>query len=85
MKGRLDSSIHHRNFLGCIKTGELPNADIQIGHLSATLAHLGNIATTAGGLLHFDPQTEQVTNDRQANALVRRKYRPGHWAIPKGV
>lgn len=85
MDGRLESSIHHRNFLDCIKTGELPNADIEIGHLSATLAHLGNIATTAGRLLHFDPQTEKFVDDSQANALVRRKYRPGHWAIPKGV
>ncbi len=85
MDGKLDGSIHHRNFLDCIKTGKLPNADIEIGFLSTTLAHLGNIATTVGRLLHFDPRTEQFSDDQEANALVRRQYRPGHWAIPKGV
>lgn len=82
---RLDSSPHHRNFLDCIKSGERPNADIEIGHLSASLSHLGNIATRVGRLLNFDPKSEQVIGDDEANHLVRRTYREGHWAVPKGV
>jgi len=85
MKGRLDSAVHHRNFLDCIRTGERPNADIEIGHLSATLAHLGNIATRVGRVIHFDPKTEHVTGDGEADRLVRRDYREGHWAVPKGA
>jgi predicted dehydrogenase len=87
MSGRPDGPAHHRNFLDCLKSGERPNADIEIGHLSASLCHLGNIATRVGRVLHFDPATEQVTGDGQdqAEALIRREYRTGHWAIPQGV
>ncbi|MBN1817492.1 MAG: Gfo/Idh/MocA family oxidoreductase [Sedimentisphaerales bacterium] len=84
-KSRLDSTMHHRNFLDAIKAGRPLHADIEAGHLSATLAHLGNIATRVGRILHFDPQTESVVDDEEAGQLVRRRYRAGHWAIPKGV
>lgn len=83
--GKLDGAIHHRNFLDAIKTGSRLNADIEEGHLSAALAHLGNIATTVGRVIHFDPQAERIDNDDEANRLIRRQYRNGHWAVPKGV
>jgi predicted dehydrogenase len=85
MSGRPDGLAHHRNFLECIKSSKRPNADIEIGHLSATLCHLGNIATRMGRTLHVDPTGERVLNDTEANNLVRREYRAGHWAVPKGV
>ena len=76
---------HHRNFLDCIKNVKRPNADIGIGHLSAALCHLGTIAARKGRSLEFNPQTEQIQGDDDANALVRREYRDGHWAVPRGV
>ncbi len=76
---------HQQNFLDCILSGGLPNADIEIGHLSATVCHLGNIATRLGRTLQFDPQQEKFVGDDEANQLVSREYRPGHWAVPKGV
>ncbi len=76
---------HHRNFLECIRTGKRPNADIEIGHLSSSLSHLGNIATRLGRVLRFDPKTERILGDRKAAQFVRRRYRSGHWAVPKGV
>ncbi len=76
---------HQEDFLDAIKTGRRPNAEIQIGHLSATLSHLGNLATRLGRSLRFDPQKEEILGDEEANALVRRQYRAGHWAVPKGV
>ncbi len=82
---RLDGKPHHRNFLSSIRSGERPNADIEIGHLSAALAHLGNIATRVGRTLRFDPAAERIVGDEEAAALLRRTYRPGHWAVPKGV
>ena len=75
---------HQRNFLDAIKSDAKPNADIEIGHLSATLAHLGNICARVGRSLTFDPKTEQIRDD-EANKLTRREYREGHWAVPKGV
>ncbi len=85
MKGKLDGSVHHRNFLDAIKVGVRLHADIEEGHLSATLAHLGNIAATVGRVVHFDPQSERIENDDGANRLVRRQYRSGHWAVPNNV
>jgi predicted dehydrogenase len=85
MKGSVDTPAHERNFLDCIRSGQRPVADIEAGHLSASLAHLGNIAVRTGRMLRFDPAAEKVTGDEEAGALVRRKYREGHWAVPKGV
>jgi predicted dehydrogenase len=76
---------HHRNFLECIRNDKRPAADIEIGHLSAALCHLGNIATRVGRTIHFDPKTEQIIGDEEAGRLVRREYRKDHWAVPKGV
>jgi predicted dehydrogenase len=77
---------HAADFLDAIKTGRKPNAEIEIGHLSTTLVHLGNLAMRVGRSLNFDPRTEQIIGDEQANSLLSRKYRQGgHWAIPKGT
>jgi len=84
-EARLDSTQHHRDFLDAIRSGRRPNADIEIGHLTAALTHLGNIATRVGRVLHFDGGKEGIVGDAEAHALVRRVYREGHWAVPKGV
>jgi predicted dehydrogenase len=76
---------HHRDFLAAIREDRKPNADIEIGHLSTSLCHLGNIATRLGRRLNFDAAQEIFVGDADANALVTRKYRDGHWAVPKGV
>jgi predicted dehydrogenase len=82
---RLPSTEHQRDFLDAVKSAARPNADIEIGHLSATLAHLGNICSRVGRSLSFDPEAERFVGDDEANRLVRREYRQGHWAVPKGV
>lgn len=76
---------HHRDFIEAIHAGMRPSADIEIGHRSATLCHLGNIAARLGRSLEFDPEDEQFVEDREANRLVQRTYRDGHWAVPDGV
>lgn len=85
MTGSANGPAHHRDFLECIKSGARPHADIAIGHLSATLVHLGNIATRVGRRLQFDPATEKILGDEEAAKLVRRTYRENHWAVPRGV
>ena len=76
---------HVRNFLHCVRTGESPNAEIEIGHLTTSLCHLGNMATRLGRSFRFDPKRERVIGDEEADRLVSREYRPGHWATPKDV
>ncbi|OWK47186.1 Gfo/Idh/MocA family protein [Fimbriiglobus ruber] len=70
-------NAHVRNFLACIKSGKLPNADIEIGHKSTRLCHLGNIAYRTGRTLKFDAETETITGDADANKLLGREYRKG--------
>ena len=84
VKGKLELTAHHTNFLECIKSGARPNADIEIGHRAATAVHLGNLAARLGRTLRFDPDQEQISGDEEAGRLVRRTYREGHWAVPKG-
>jgi len=77
---------HARDFIDAIRNNRKPNADIEIGHLSASLCHLGNIATRVRRTLEFDPQTEQIAGDNETNRMLSRNYRKeGHWAIPKSV
>jgi len=64
---------HVRNFLDCLKTREKPNADIEIGHLSTRLCHLGNIAFRVGKKLSFDAAREAF-HDAEANSLLSREY-----------
>jgi len=35
--------------------------------------------------IRFDPKAEKVIGDDEANKLVGREYRQGHWAVPKGM
>lgn len=73
---------HLRNFLECIKSGKRPNADIEEGHKSTRLCHLGNIAYRLGRTLKFDATTETIPGDAEANALLGRTYRKG-FELPK--
>ena len=82
--GRADLIAHHTNFFQCIRgEAKQPNADIKAGHLSAGIVHLANIAARTNSVLQFDPKKEVITNSETANSLVGRKYREGHWAVPK--
>jgi predicted dehydrogenase len=67
-------SAHLANFVDCVKTRNAPNAEIEIGHLSTRLCHLGNIAQKVGRKLTFDATTESFPGDAQANALLGREY-----------
>ena len=67
-------SAHLTNFVDCVKSRNNPNADIEIGHLSTRLCHLGNIAHRVGRKLTFDAATESFPGDKEANALLSREY-----------
>jgi predicted dehydrogenase len=49
--------------------------EIEEGHLSSALCHLGDIAYRLGRSLRFDPQKETFPQDSEANALLTREYR----------
>ena len=66
---------HLRNFLDCVRAQKRPNADIEEGHKSTRLCHLGNIAYRVGRRLTFDASTETLRGDAEANQLLGRTYR----------
>jgi predicted dehydrogenase len=83
--GRHPHGPHIDNFLDCVRTRKRPNADIEEGHRSTLLCHLGNISYRCGQRkLRFDPATETFKGDSEANELVKRTYR-SPWIIPDQV
>lgn len=62
IKGKGGDGHHFANFLDCIRSGKRPNADIEEGHKSTLLCHLGNIAYKLG------MKGESVVVDPQAKA-----------------
>ena len=70
-------NLHIGNFLTCIRQEARPNADIEEGHKSTLLCHLGNIAHRTGHTLHCDPSNGRIQDDPEAQALWGREYRPG--------
>lgn len=79
-----DGDHHMRNFIECVRSRKLPNADIGIGHLSIMHCHLANIVSRTGRNLHFDQGSETIPGDPAANVHVKRLYRT-HWSTPKGA
>jgi hypothetical protein len=76
MEGAASETNHVKNFIECMRSRELPAGNIGQGHLSATLAHLGNIACRSGNKhLVFDKVNETFINDDKANARLKPAYR----------
>ena len=71
---------HHNNWLDCIRTRNRCAADIETGHRSATVCHLGNIAMRLGRPLQWDPGKEQFLNDPAANILKGKPMR-APWSL----
>lgn len=72
---------HFRNFLDCVRSRKEPLAPAEVGHRSATLCHIGNIAMRLRRKLSWDPASERFTNDDFANHMLGKSYR-APWALP---
>ena len=66
---------HRRDFLDCVKTRAQTISPVQIGHRSAAVCHLGNIAMLLGRKIIWEPNRQQFTNDHTANRMIRRAIR----------
>jgi predicted dehydrogenase len=74
------SESHFRNFIDCVISRQEPIAPIEQAHRSITIAHLGNMALKLGRNLRWDPATEQVVGDNEANRMLSRPMR-GPWKL----
>jgi predicted dehydrogenase len=66
---------HHRNFLDAVRERVQPVASAEIGHRTASICHLVNIAMLLERKLKWDPEKEQVIGDNPANRMVAPSMR----------
>lgn len=66
---------HARHFLECVRSRKQPVSDLQSGHEVVTACHLANISARLKRPLQWDANTEQVTGDAEANAMLSKSYR----------
>ena len=71
------SNNHMGNFFDCIRSRKAPICDVEIGHRSVSICHLGVIALRLGRKLTWDPKSEEFVKDKEANGYVARKMRKG--------
>jgi hypothetical protein len=75
---KLDSIVNHMgNFFDCVESRWRPLSDVESQHRSVTTCHLANIAMRIGRRLRWDPKTEKILDDPQANSYLARPQRAG--------
>src|SRR5690554_4710578 len=72
------SDNHYQNWIDAIKNRTKPISDVEIGHRTASLCNIINIAYELGRPLMWNPMREQFEGDAYANLMVSRPYR-GDW------
>jgi predicted dehydrogenase len=68
---------HIANFVDSVRSGARLNSEIEEGHKSTLLCHLGNIAHRTGRTLRCDPANGHVLDEKPALALWSREYEKG--------
>lgn len=71
---------HMANWLENIESRGKCICHEEVGHRSASVCHLTNIAYQLRRELNWDPKTEQFIDDAEANALVDQEMR-GDWKL----
>ncbi len=71
------SSDHMQNFMDCVRSRSAPICDVETGHRSATMCHLGAISLRTGRSLTWDATAEKFTGEHAAegNAHIAREMR----------
>ncbi len=70
------STDHHGDWANCIRTRKRPICDVEIGHRSATVCHLANIAIRLKRKIRWDPDKEEIIGDEEASRMLSKPYRP---------
>ena len=73
--GADSTGLHLKNFIECVRTRQKPVADVEIGHRSTIVPHLGNIAFRTGRKIHWDAGREEIPDDPKAAELLDRPAR----------
>ena len=65
----------HREFLNCVKSRRDTYAPAEVGHRTATVCHIGNIAYWLKRPLKWDPAKVEFVGDAEANRWIDRPKR----------
>jgi len=65
------SRDHKGDFVDCVRTRRDPIASVEVGHRSATLCHLANIALWLGRPLRWNPDEEHSVDDPGADRMMQ--------------
>lgn len=68
---------HYQDWINAIKKRSKPICHAEVGHRSASICNIANIAYWLNRPLKWDPVKEKF-NDKQANKLRKKKYRKGY-------
>jgi predicted dehydrogenase len=74
------SENHYVDFLDAMRSRKKPICDVEIGHRTASVCTLGNIAYELGVPLSWNPKKEAFDNNKAANQLLGRKLNK-EWGI----
>lgn len=69
------SDNHHIDWLQSIRKRKKPICDVEVGHRTATVCNITNIAYALQRSLKWDPVDEKFINDPGANLMLDRTYR----------
>jgi predicted dehydrogenase len=69
--------VHIANFLATVRGTTKLNSDIEEGHKSTLLCHLGNIAQRTGRAVKCSPKDGRILDDKEALAYWKREYAKG--------
>jgi len=83
---RVMDYVHHPNWLKACRSRNHKdlNADVLEGHMACTIPLLGNISYLTGRTVDFDPETETIKNDDEANRCLQKSYREP-FVVPQEV
>jgi predicted dehydrogenase len=76
-KVQVSDSPHFANLLASIRNGTRLNSEIEEGHKSTLLCHLGNIAHRTGRALRCSSRDGTIQQDKDAMAMWTREYQKG--------
>jgi hypothetical protein len=77
-----ESPGHYREWLDCIRSRELPSCHIGYHYKIDIAINLSLMSLKLGRSVRFDPESETIRNDPEANKLLFPPYRDP-WELPR--
>ncbi|AKD57258.1 Gfo/Idh/MocA family protein [Spirosoma radiotolerans] len=74
------SENHYKDFLNAMRKRSKPICDVEVGHRTASVCNIGNIAYQLKRSLAWNPKKESFKDDPEANALLGRPMNK-EWGI----